>query len=1022
MSRSLRFDNRRQGQPICLFLAIAGIGFGATPPKPAPVPEPQAELPILPLSFEANQGQMDPTVKFLSRGDGYALFLTSDSAVFRLRSSRADSGTAGASSAVARMKLAGANPRAAIKGAEALPGTVNYFIGNDPNKWTTGATTYRKVNYRQIYHGIDLVYYGTERQLEYDFVVAPGADPQQIALEFAGAKPMPGPEGSLVLTLDGGAPLRFRKPVVYQMNGSKKMPVAGSYELAGGRVHFALGKYDHRRALVIDPVLSYLTYLGGSKDDAIGYLPYYGGTNATNPTQGLAVDQSGNVYVTGRTQSTDFPLQGPIQPVNTENGYTGYVAKLNPAGSQLIYSTYFGGGVLGDTSQTQPYAIAVDSSGSAYVTGFTSSYQFPVTTGAYQTVCGAVINGKTNCPNAQSAFLAKFSPSGGSLVYSTYLGHLNETGVAVAVDSQGRAYVAGNSSANCTTGVPTCFPTTANAVLPGTAFDNTVNPANQQVGSAFITVFDAAGANLLYSSLYGYANITTTNRGASYGVGVAVDTSGYFYLAGNSQNNGLPVTPGAFQPYYGNVSPSRGFVAKFSPVSSGSALVYATYLGGTDPAQGANSDGIGGVAADAAGNAYISGNASYDFPVTAGAYNTTPCPPNTFCLNRGFLAKINPAGTALVWSTFVGNADPTHSAANSVSPPRLDAQGNVYVSGSAGNNSEYPLVNPLQPANEFGGVYVTKFDPSGSTIDFSTVIYTPSNGGLLPGGVDIDTQGNIYVAGITNATNLPVTAGALQTANMGGNDGFLAKINTSSPSPTISVGGIVPVYSTVSTIQPGEWVSIYGANLASGPATWTGNFPTSLGGTSVTIDGKSAYLWYVSPTQINLQVPDDANTGSVPIVVKTAIGTAFASVTLASFAPSFNLLDAKHVAGIILRSNGSGAYGDGTYDIIGPTGSSLGYPTVAAKAGDTVELFGVGFGPTNPAVPAGAVFTGAAPTTNSVTLSINNVSVTPSFAGETSAGLYQINVTLPASLGAGDVPLRASVGGAQTPTVVISLQ
>jgi uncharacterized protein (TIGR03437 family) len=925
------------------------------------------------------------------------------------------------------MKLAEANSRAAIQGAETLPGKVNYFLGNDPGKWITGAGTFRKVNYRQIYPGIDLVYYGTQRQLEYDFVVAPGADPRRIALEFTGAQPALGPDGGLMLTLDG-APLSFRQPVVYQMNGAEKEVVTGRYEVAGNRVQFALGKYDHSRALVIDPVLTYLTYLGGSRDDVIGYLQYFGGSNSSNPTQGVAVDPSGNVYVTGRTQSTDFPLQAPMQPVNTENGFTGYVAKLNPSGSQLIYSTYFGGGVLGDTTETRPFAIAVDSSGSAYVTGLTSAPQFPVTAGAYQTGCGTIINNKTNCPNAQVAFLTKFSPSGGSLMYSTYLGHLNEAGIAVAVDSKGQAYVAGNSSANCTTAVPSCFPTTANAVLPGTTFNNTVSPTNQQVGSAFISVFDAAGANLLYSSLYSYSDITKTNHGAVYGVGVAVDASGSFYLAGNSQNNGLPVTKGAFQPYYGNMSPnfsspSRGFVAKFNPVSAGASLVYATYLGGTDPAQGAYSDGIGGIAADAAGNAYVSGNASYDFPVTAGAYNTTPCPQNAFCLNRGFLAKINPAGSALVWATFVGNSDPTLSAASSISPPRLDAQGNVYVSGSSGNNSQYPLVNPLQPAFNFGGVYVSIFDPTGTTISFSTVIYTPNNTGLLPGGVDIDPQGNIYVAGILGGADLPVTAGAFQSANAGGVDGFLAKINMTIPTPTITLNGIVPLDSTVSTIQSGEWITIFGANLAAQTATWTGNFPTSLAGTSVTIDGKPAYLWYVSPTQINLQVPDDATNGTVPVVVTTATGgKAYASVTLARFAPSFNLLTGEHVAGIIIRSNGSGAYGGGTYDIVGPTGSSFGYATVAAKAGDTVELYGVGFGPTNPFVPPGGVFSGSAPTTSPVTLTINGKTVTPSYAGQTSAGQYQINVTIPAGLGAGDVPLQASVGGAQTPVVVISLQ
>ena len=196
--------------------------------------------------------------------------------------------------------------------------------------------------------------------------------------------------------------------------------------------------------------------------------------------------------------------------------------------------------------------------------------------------------------------------------------------------------------------------------------------------------------------------------------------------------------------------------------------------------------------------------------------------------------------------------------------------------------------------------------------------------------MDVDSQGNIYVAGYSQAIDLPVTSGAFRTANAGASDVFLAKINTSGPNPTVNAGGVVPINSTVSTIQPGEWVSIYGANLANGTATWTGNFPTSLGGASVTIDGKAAYLWYVSPTQINLQVPDDGATGSVPVIVTTANGRATTTVMLARFAPSFNLLDTKHIAGIIIRSDGSGAYGGGTYDIIGPT-DRRSASTVAAK-------------------------------------------------------------------------------------------
>jgi uncharacterized protein (TIGR03437 family) len=241
--------------------------------------------------------------------------------------------------------------------------------------------------------------------------------------------------------------------------------------------------------------------------------------------------------------------------------------------------------------------------------------------------------------------------------------------------------------------------------------------------------------------------------------------------------------------------------------------------------------------------------------------------------------------------------------------------------------------------------------------------------------------------------------------------------------PSITSGGVVPVGGAVSTIQPGEWVSICGTNLASSIVSWNGDFPTSLGGTSVTINGKSAYLSFVSPTQINLQAPGDTATGSVSLVVTTASGTATSTVTLAQFAPSFLLLDSKYIAGIILRSDGSGAYGGGTYDIIGPRGDSLGYATVAAKPGHVLEIFGAGFGPTNPAVPAGQAFSGAAPTTNPVTLRINNVSVTPAFAGLTGAALYQINLKVPAVLGTGDVSLAPIAGGVPTQSgVVISVQ
>jgi uncharacterized protein (TIGR03437 family) len=289
-----------------------------------------------------------------------------------------------------------------------------------------------------------------------------------------------------------------------------------------------------------------------------------------------------------------------------------------------------------------------------------------------------------------------------------------------------------------------------------------------------------------------------------------------------------------------------------------------------------------------------------------------------------------------------------------------------------------------------------------------------------PPATDVGTV-TFYAAG--NAVT-----GTLQVA---GTHEYVSKLQLSSGStnpnaPTITSGGVVPVYSSATTIQPNSWVSVFGTNLASGNATWNGDFPTQLGGTSVTVNGKNAYLWFVSPTQINMQAPDDTATGSVNVVVTNGNGSATSTVTLGTVGPSFSLLDSKHVAGIIFRTDGSGAFGSGanSYDIIGPTGTSLGYKTVAAKAGDTIELFGVGFGPTNPAVPAGKAAAAAGTATQSIQLLINNTPITPDFAGITQAGLYQFNIVkLPAGLGTGDVSLVGQVAGVQSPAnVVISLQ
>jgi len=339
----------------------------------------------------------------------------------------------------------------------------------------------------------------------------------------------------------------------------------------------------------------------------------------------------------------------------------------------------------------------------------------------------------------------------------------------------------------------------------------------------------------------------------------------------------------------------------------------------------------------------------------------------------------------------------------------------------SGTDGKYPASSLIEGTD--GNLYGTTYQ--GGDAIYGTV-FTITTGGYYTRLHSFTGSDGEYPA----AALIQAGAGLfLGTTSIGGNSnkGVFFSISYTAaapPAPSIRAGGVVPVYSSVNTVEAGEWVSIYGAALAGSTFTWNGDFPTSLGNTSVTIDGKPAYLWYVSPGQINLQVPNDTTTGAVPVVVTTPNGVATSTVTLAPVSPSFSLLgDNKHVAGIILRSDNSGAYGGGSYDIIGPTGTSLGYPTVAAKAGDTVELFGVGFGPTSPSVSAGQSYTGAAPTTNAVSLTVNSLSVAVAFSGLSSAGLYQLNLTIPLGLGTGDVPIQALVGGLQTPSgVVIALQ
>ena len=414
----------------------------------------------LPLAFETNQGQSDPQVKFLSRGTGYSLFLTADTAVLSLQPSvpsplshRGKTSDSQSALAVLQMKLVNTNPKTQLIGLDELPGRSNYFIGNDPTKWHTNVRQFSKVRYENVYPGVDLVYHGHQRELEYDFVLQPGADPRTIGMRIQGARLRP-EHGDLVLTTRAGD-VRLRSPNTYQEANGVRHQVRGRYVIRSrGEVGFEVAAYDRRRALVIDPVLAYSTFLGGSSTDHF---------------HSIAVDSAGNAYVAGDTSSIDFPTANAIQPTITGR-LDAFVTKFNADGSALIYSTYLGGG-----NDDTVYGIVVNSSGNAYLAGWTFSGDFP-TKNAFQSASGG----------GADTFVTKINAAGSALVYSTYLGGTDtDFGRGIAVDSFGNAYVTGFTYS-------VDFPT-----------KNAFQSANAGIPDAFVTKVSPGGSTLVYSTYLG---------------------------------------------------------------------------------------------------------------------------------------------------------------------------------------------------------------------------------------------------------------------------------------------------------------------------------------------------------------------------------------------------------------------------------------------------------------------------------------------------------------------------------------
>ncbi len=697
-------------------------------------PNPDAQLKLnqsyghIPLYFEPNEGQTDPQVKFISRGSGYTLFITPAEAVFVLKRGEEKFSPQGPRDIaknfghqprtpnppdVLRLRLEGGNRLAEFEGMEKAEGKSNYFIGNDPTKWHTNIANYTKVKMKDVYPGIDMVYYGAQRRLEYDFEVKPGADPSVIGLSYEGAKnaEVDG-QGNLVFHMAQGD-VAFKAPVVYQEQRMGNNKIDGAYKIrADGKIGFEMGNYDKTLPLVIDPVLDYSTYLGGSSSE---------------DGRGITVDSSGNAYITGNTFSVDFPTtNGAYQTLPPTNGILCvFVSKLNSYGNALVYSTYLEG-----TGNSQGDRIALDSSDNAYISGYAGP-NFPTTIGAYQTnFPGGIFN----------IFISKLNASGNNLLYSTYFGTCTyqAEGDAIAVDGSGNAYITGYTDG--------LIPTTPGAyqATPRVIFVAKINPGG-------------GGVNDLIFSTY---------LGGSYddkGYGIAVDIFGNTYVTGYTNTNNFPATSGAYQ-----TTPASGFVSKLNV--DGSILEYSTFLGCTAEAIAVNSVGnayiVGytvtgypttsgafqtadagnglygqqnvvmteldptgstliystylggswmdygfGIALDMSGYVYLTGGtASTDFPITSDAYETNNCGASAF------VAILNPVGMGasdLIYSTYLcGDIYDTYGRTIAV-----DNSKNVYVVGSTLSEVFPTTIGAFQTINNGSyDAFVTKFSQSPSSI------------------------------------------------------------------------------------------------------------------------------------------------------------------------------------------------------------------------------------------------------------------------------------------------------------------
>jgi hypothetical protein len=608
------------------------------------------------------------------------------------------------------MSFIGANRAPEVAGRGRLPSVSNYLRGRDPSGWVTGVPNFSQVVYSGLYDGVDLTFHASRAgELEFDYSLAPGVNPDGIRLGYSGAGAVRvDSAGSLVLRAGGGE-FRQAPPVVFQTVAGIRRQVPASYVLHGSdKVGFALEGYDRSAPLLIDPVISYSTYLGGSGNDGVIWSD---------------VDRSGNFYVTGGTSSTDFPTTpGAYQPAN-RGGYDVFVSKLNPKGSGLVWSTYIGG-----ESDEAAIGLDVDRAGNVLVTGATGSPDFPTTAGAYR---------RTYAGGPSDAFVSKLDANGSRLLFSTFLGGTaDEAGFISFFDERGNAYIEGETSS-------ADYPTTRRSFQP-------IYGGGRADG--FVTKLDPRGSALSYSTFIGGAGYDGAHDGW-------LDENSDFYIDGPTESPNFPTTPGAFQRTL--KGPSDAFAAKLN--SKGTAVDYSTYLGGS------GFEDVLDMTIDRQGTAYVPGiTDSPDFPVTRRAFQQT-----FGGVTDGYVAKLNRRGTGLEYATYLGT-----SGFDLAGGVRVDPEGRAHVPGIT-DSPEFPVTaDAFQPA--YGGgpadAFVLTLDRTGSSLDFSSFLGGSGDDGSAGSGEWLDREGNFYVPGFTDSEDFPVTPGAFQTTNAGGGDVFLVKI------------------------------------------------------------------------------------------------------------------------------------------------------------------------------------------------------------------------------------------------------